>query len=125
MVCSLFREKSCNPALSGIRIKKVENEWVKRETPVIYEVHVCKQCGICINACPVDAIGRDPETGAVFIIDEKCIRCKKCVEECPFDAIWYEVTADKMVKCDLCMGVASGPKCIEWCALSVLRLVKK
>jgi NADH-quinone oxidoreductase subunit F len=82
-----------NPVLSSIRYFR--SEWEahvnERRCPAL----VCKPlvgfyilpdkcagCGICLRACPVDAI-----TGGkrlVHIIDQsKCIKCGTCLEKCP------------------------------------------
>ncbi len=44
----------------------------------------CTGCGICVDACPQEAISLKDiaETDA-----EKCTDCGTCVEECPNDAI--------------------------------------
>jgi NADH-quinone oxidoreductase subunit F len=82
-----------NPVLSSIRYFR--DEWeahvIDKKCPAL----VCKAlinfyilpdkcvgCGICLRACPVEAI-----TGGkrlVHIIDqEKCIKCGTCLEKCP------------------------------------------
>jgi len=122
LICSFFREGKNNPALSRIRIRLTDIEWIKGKADKIVEQKVCKQCpGIpmCMIACPVEgALYRDSETGAVVVNDELCIRCKKCVEACPFEAVWYNERADKILKCDLCGG---EPKCVEWCPVECLK----
>jgi len=46
----------------------------------------CKKCGLCVKACPVDAIVW--EKGTVAKIDlEKCTECTSCYDACPFMAI--------------------------------------
>ena len=47
----------------------------------------CTACGMCADACPVEAITVDD----VAVIDaEKCTDCGNCVDECPVDAITTE-----------------------------------
>ena len=44
----------------------------------------CVACGMCKDACPVDAISE----GAPYTIDpEKCVDCGNCAGECPSEAI--------------------------------------
>ena len=43
----------------------------------------CISCGLCVAACPKDAIHYD----AVYWIDERCDDCGKCVDQCPTHAI--------------------------------------
>ena len=56
----------------------------------------CQGCGICLRACPVEAIRGDKRL--VHIIDqEKCIKCGACFEACPahFNAI-AKVSGEKV-----------------------------
>jgi ferredoxin len=43
----------------------------------------CRQCGICVEGCPVGAI--DSENSTLIDI-EKCITCCACIKNCPQDA---------------------------------------
>lgn len=45
----------------------------------------CVACGLCVPACPVEAIS---EGTPIYVIDEdECIDCGACAGECPNDAI--------------------------------------
>jgi len=82
-----------NPVLTSIRYFR--EEWEahvnEKKCPALVCKHLinfyilpdkCAGCGICLRACPVEAI-----TGGkrlVHIIDqEKCIKCGTCLEKCP------------------------------------------
>lgn len=45
----------------------------------------CVGCGMCIEACPVQAISM--ENGKAKIDESVCIQCGCCVGVCPMDAI--------------------------------------
>lgn len=45
----------------------------------------CKQCGICVDVCPAEALTMDEEYPAFDY--RKCIRCYCCQEMCPSTAI--------------------------------------
>ena len=56
----------------------------------------CKQCGLCIQVCPKQAIAFGNETNRAgnrftMIDDDKCIACGMCYITCP-DGV-YEVLA--------------------------------
>ncbi|MCX5705809.1 MAG: 4Fe-4S binding protein, partial [Candidatus Omnitrophica bacterium] len=45
----------------------------------------CIACGLCVKACPVDAIR---VIDNLAVIDyHKCMSCGKCVEACPMHTI--------------------------------------
>ncbi len=86
----------------------------------------CRHCdpSDCMDACPVDAIRREDQTGAVIIDPADCVACAMCAMACPFDAIALKVTHDSphggnvATKCDLCSErVKQGgqPACVEAC----------
>ena len=45
----------------------------------------CAGCGVCVPACPVEAI--EIVDGQAKVIEDKCIECGACVGECPCGAI--------------------------------------
>jgi NADH:ubiquinone oxidoreductase subunit F (NADH-binding)/(2Fe-2S) ferredoxin len=88
-----------NPVLSSIRY--FEDEWKAHVIDKICPALVCRAlinfyilpdkcagCGICLRACPVEAISGGKRM--IHVIDqEKCIKCATCLEKCPtrFNAI--------------------------------------
>ena len=54
--------------------------WVNRE--------LCEGCGICVDECPVGAIGL--EGGGAAIDEAECIRCGRCHDVCPQDAVRHD-----------------------------------
>ena len=73
--------------------KVVKNQFEKNICPG------CDHCGICIKACPVQAIYKDPKTGFVLTDKGKCIGCHACEKVCPKDVIHFDKDG-KMEKCD-------------------------
>jgi NADH:ubiquinone oxidoreductase subunit F (NADH-binding)/(2Fe-2S) ferredoxin/ferredoxin len=88
-----------NPVLSSIRY--FGDEWKAHVIDKICPALVCRAlinfyilpdkcagCGICLRACPVEAISGGKRL--IHVIDqEKCIKCATCLEKCPerFSAI--------------------------------------
>ncbi len=85
-----------------------------------YVAHVCLQCAepACEEACPVEAITKDPVTGIVTVDEAACIGCGECVEACEFGGIFLR--DDKAVKCEVC----DEPLCVRACAAGALELVE-
>jgi Fe-S-cluster-containing hydrogenase component 2 len=106
--CSVFHVQACNPAKSAIRIVK----WAVKglNVPV-----VCQQCQepACATICPVQAISRDADTGAMIVDFGLCVGCQMCVVSCPFGAVALDRDQRQAIKCDLCGGVE--PWCVRFC----------
>lgn len=87
--------------------------------PELFVPVVCLQCeeAACVKACLVDAIQRNPETGALELDDERCVRCMACVAACPFGCAIPSPTNSLVVKCDLCGG---DPVCAHFCPTKAL-----
>jgi anaerobic carbon-monoxide dehydrogenase iron sulfur subunit len=84
--CSLRNMGECNPERSRIRVIKEELDGQLEFVPT-----TCMQCetAMCELVCPMQAISRDPETGARVIDEKKCVGCSSCSYACPFGlAMW-------------------------------------
>jgi len=112
-ICSLTHENQINPMKSRIQVISWELRGV--DIPI-----VCQQCedAPCEAVCPVQAIHRDPETGALIIDEDTCIGCRMCVNACPFGAPTVKPDTRKVVKCDLCGG---DPQCVYFCSAKALQ----
>lgn len=111
--CSLYHEKVCNPARARINI-------VKWETAGLYVPMVCQQCEtpLCEVVCPMHAIRRDEETGAILIDYDLCVGCRLCMMFCPFGGINLDAKTGRVLKCDLCGG---DPVCVKFCEPQALQ----
>ena len=87
-----------NPILSTIRYFRDEYvaHVVDRRCPAgvctavttfLVDAEKCKACGLCIKACPTDAIIGGKKKIPASIDQEKCVRCGLCRDACKFDAI--------------------------------------
>ncbi len=47
----------------------------------------CVRCGKCAEACPYDAVGRDPHSGAYVVNELLCEGCAVCSLVCPVKAV--------------------------------------
>jgi Fe-S-cluster-containing hydrogenase component 2 len=88
-----------------------------------YAPYACFQCSEawCMQACPVNAIDVDAQTGAKIVIDEVCVGCKLCVIACPFGTIFYDSQIDAATKCDLCAG---DPACARACPTGAIAVAE-
>jgi len=44
----------------------------------------CISCGLCLPACPIDAI---EEGSSIYVINDTCCDFEDCLAVCPVDAI--------------------------------------
>lgn len=113
IVCAFHHEREAIPSKSRVRVLKWEEEGVV--IPLM-----CLHCEepLCEINCPVDAIHRDENSGAVLINNDKCIKCKMCVFACPFGLISFDLQNKTIIKCDLCEGDPLCAKLCPWGAIT-------
>lgn len=78
------------------RIRELIGEFLK-PVHVVYNTDICaggvadrEACGICITACPYDAISREPENHLRMKIDHMaCEGCGACVSACPTTSLSF------------------------------------
>lgn len=117
IICSLVKSGFCFPNLSRIKVVKLDKEGFS--IPLL-----CMQCADppCRDACPVEAISKDPETGAISINDEICNGCRACMSVCPYGAISMDIERKVAVTCDICGG---SPECVKWCTTNAIEFVEE
>jgi carbon-monoxide dehydrogenase iron sulfur subunit len=125
--CSTYNNGATS--LSGARLHVARHEghaitMIDEEDDLIFEVLNCRQCDkpFCMYFCPVKAIKRDKETGAMVINYDKCIGCRMCIARCPFGAALYDSPRNRVIKCELCDG---DPQCVKFCPTGALQFVPK
>jgi Fe-S-cluster-containing dehydrogenase component len=75
-----------------------------------------------VQACPVEAISRDPQSGLVAITSSKCTGCGQCLGACPWRAPVFTSSAGIAKICDLCQD---DPLCVKFCQPGALRNAEK
>ena len=92
----------------------------------------CQQCetAVCLEVCPVGAISRDLDTGAVMVGETVCVGCKMCINACPFGCIHFDGAKRIVAKCNLCNGEPKSVQncmsgALHYCNINVLAAIKR
>lgn len=111
LACSFKHANGNVPGISRIRA------YMKGEGKNM--VLTCFQCDDagCVRVCPVEALVRNEATGAIEVIEGRCIRCGACAAACPFGHMETDRSTRIAVKCDLCKG---EPACAAFCPTQTL-----
>jgi Fe-S-cluster-containing hydrogenase component 2 len=115
LACAFAHGSEGRPATSRINIV--------RRGPELGTPIVCFQCdqAACVAVCPTEALVRNPETGAIDMVRDRCILCRMCVAACPFGNMLWDETYHCVQKCDLCGG---EPRCVAFCPTGALQYVE-
>jgi len=107
VACSVQHAQVSNPVRARIRVVNWDAE--KKFIPVS-----CQHCedAPCLQACPQEAIGREPDLERVAVDYHKCVGCRTCFYACPFGAMNFDADRGRPFKCNLCDG---QPLCVELC----------
>jgi Fe-S-cluster-containing hydrogenase component 2 len=112
LACSFSHSVDGQPGRS--RIYPIDGGFTELWVPV-----VCLQCeeAACVKSCLVDALRRNPETGAIDLNRDRCVECMACVAACPFGCALLDEIHNEIIKCDLCGG---DPVCAHFCPTKAL-----
>lgn len=108
VACSAFHFGAVSPALSRIRVAKLEAIGI--DTAI-----ACLSCDErpCLE-CPTEALSLEGD-GRIRLDEDLCNACETCVEACPIGAVGF--FNDQPLFCDLCGGRTS---CIDTCPTHAL-----
>lgn len=123
--------KSWNHIELGLSFRKIYKVWDERDPHLAKRVpatQACHHCDepACALACPVSAIAKNAEDGAVLVDHDTCIGCQLCLTACPYDVPQFGADGT-MQKCDLCysratvQGAGAQP-CVATCPTGALKM---
>jgi uncharacterized protein (DUF362 family)/Pyruvate/2-oxoacid:ferredoxin oxidoreductase delta subunit len=78
---------------SGAHLLRLLPDWLVRRAGRIvwvrpaFSAAACVRCGLCVKACPVQALALPDGAPAPILDSRRCISCSCCHEICPRDAI--------------------------------------
>ncbi len=126
VACKDWHDVPAGPA-SWMRVTTIE----KGRYPDLFVAFLprpCYHCAepACMEACPVNCITKQEDTGIVVVDREACLGkdCGLCLEACPYQAPQFGAEDKaKMQKCDLCVerwAEGKKPICVDGCPMRAL-----
>jgi heterodisulfide reductase subunit A len=73
------------------------DRFFKEPTTVTVAEGLCTGCGVCVEACPYDALALNPDTGTVEVTEVLCEGCGACVSSCVCRALRLRNLTDRQV----------------------------
>lgn len=115
VACAFSHARQGIPGRSRVQVRTVKKD--------VFVPILCLECeeAACMKACPVFALQRNQETGAIEVKEDRCIRCHTCVAACPFGNLAVEAMERPVVKCDTCKG---DPACAKFCPTRALEYLE-
>jgi carbon-monoxide dehydrogenase iron sulfur subunit len=115
LACSMAHHEVFDPALSRVRVVRVE--------PIVMLAVNCRRCADapCVLSCPRNALTQDPETGTILIDNDLCDGCGWCIEACDFGAVLLNPETKRVEICNLCADL-DEPQCVKYCQKEALCL---
>lgn len=123
-VCVVICRKANNVPAGVTRIQILPNPPENTTTPATVKQFFrrsCQHCDNppCVNACPVGASYKDPNTGIVDVHHDRCIGCRYCLAACPYHIRFINPATKSADKCNFCRDteLAKGhlPACVQVC----------
>ena len=91
----LILDKGKCPWLLSHVVGAFFNRFMITDRPFIVDNNLCKRCGKCQKACPVNNVGKNEDGTPRWKHNGKCVTCLSCYHHCPFHAINYGVFTKK------------------------------
>jgi len=115
LTCTFYKNELFDLKQSNIHL--VQWEDICLSVPV-----VCQQCGDaqCIEICPTDALGWDPELHVIRLDKSVCLKCEACIYECTYQ-VMHNMPDGFPTTCDQCNG---NPQCVKACYPGALSYVE-
>lgn len=85
----------------------------------VIDHHKCRNCGLCVAKCPTKVIVGQLEGKPKAVIGDGCIGCTICKKACPVGAISGELKQPHSVQAEACVSCGV---CAEKCPKKVIEL---